>query len=153
MKTTLREQAIQAVKDIDYEALKDMLVRSHTCTTHQWMEVHPDGTISETEEADNNTRHYISYPDKEVANIYNISDANCGCNCDICTLYNHFESLTKEEFLDIHNEDDLEYCKDYTREQAIYDVCTDNGACPEDIREWMLYVIEEIEYGYFDDEQ
>lgn len=150
---TIRQQAIEFVKKLDDEVLKNMLISSHTSTTHQWMQVYPDGSVSKTEEADNNTRHYVSYPDKEVANIYNISNANCGCNCDICTLYNHFESLTKEEFLDIHNEDDFDYCNTYTREEAIYDYCTENGAYPEDIREQMLYAINEIEYGYFEDEK
>ena len=137
---------------MDFDELKKMMVKSHTSTTRQWVEVYPDGTINQAEEADNNTTHWISYPEKAVANIYTISNANCGCNCDICIMYKHFEGLCKEEFIEAYGEDDWEYCNDNSLEQAIYDYSTDNGVFPSDIRDAMLEAIDDIEFGYFDDE-
>ena len=147
---TNREKAKEFVNKMTTEDLEDFIVRGHTSQTHEWVECLPDGSIHETEEADNNTRHYISYPDTEVENIYDISRANCGCNCDICTMYKHFEGLDEDEFEDAYGRDMLDYCKTYTIEQAILDEC---GEFTKDVMYEMLDAIDEIPYGYFDDEK
>lgn len=149
MSMKARELAKEQVRNYSTDYLNDIIVRGHTSETHEWVECLPNGSIHETEEADNNSRHYVSYPDKEVENIYNISDANCGCNCDVCTMYKHFEGLDEDEFIDAYGKDMLDYCKTYTLEQAILDEC---GEFTEDVRYEMLDAIDNIPYGYFNNE-
>lgn len=150
---TIREQAKENVHKLSNDTLNDWAVSEHTSNTHRWVEVHPDGQVSETEEADNNSSHWIDYPNKEVASIYEISTASCEpCNCDICCMYRHYEDCDgdKEEFLYSHSEEDLEYCQENTLEQALRD--NDSLKSASDIRDEMLDAIDEIYYGYFDDE-
>ena len=151
---SLRHKAIEFVEEMDDEKLDDMVVRAHDGSTHQWMQCFPDGTVSETEEVDNNTTHWIDYPDKAVANIYNICPASAGaCSCDTCTMYRHFEDMSKEVFIDRYSEEDWDYCNRTSLDDAILESERDNdGLCGGDIREEMISAIEEIEYGYFDDE-
>lgn len=140
---------------MDIDELNDMVVRSHDMSTHQWVECMPNGTVHETEEADNNTSHWIDYPNKEVAAIYNICSASGeACNCDICTMYRHFEDMDKEEFIERYSEDDWNYCNETSLDDAILDFERNNGGLTgEDIREQMIAAIEKIEHGYFDDEE
>lgn len=148
---TIREKAKENVQNLDYDTLNDWAVSAHTSRTHRWVEVHPDGDVSETEEADNNTTHWVDYPNKEVASIYEISAESCEpCNCDICCLYQDYEDGDKEEFLCGHSEEDWEYCQENTLEQALRD--NDSLKSASDIRDEMLDNIDEIYYGYFDDE-
>ncbi len=148
---TIREKAKENVQELSYETLHDWAVSEHTSRTHRWVEVHPDGDVSETEEADNNTTHWVDYPNKEVASIYEISAESCEpCNCDICCLYQDYEDGDKEEFLCGHSEEDWEYCQENTLEQALRD--NDSLKSASDIRDEMLDNIDEIYYGYFDDE-
>lgn len=150
---TIREKAKAYVESLDYKTLNDWAIKDHTSQTHMWVQVYPDGQVSETEEADNNTTHWIDYPDKEVLSVYEISTASCEpCNCDICCMYRHYEDCDgdKEEFLYSHSEDDWDYCQENTLEQALRDC--DYLKSTSDIREEMLDAIDEIYYGYFDDE-
>ena len=153
--SSARQRALDAVHDWDDDELDDMIVRFHTNYTHQWVECYPDGTVSETEEADNNTTHWVKYPKKAVASIYNICDAGGSCcDCDICTMYRHFEDMDKEEFIESYSEEDWDYCNENSREEAILVFERDNdGLSSEGIREQMIDAIKEIEYGYFDDEE
>lgn len=151
---SLRHKAIAFVEEMTDDELDDMVVRSHDGTTHQWMEVEPDGTVHETEEIDNNTTHWIDYPTNEVPSIYNIcSESAEACSCDICTMYRHFEDMDKEEFIESYSEEDWDYCNETSLDDAILEFERDNGGLTgEDIREQMITAIEELEYGYFDDE-
>lgn len=151
---SLRRKAIEYVEEMSDEELDDMVVRSHDMSTHQWVECEPDGTVHETEEADNNTSHWIDYPNEEVATIYEICRESAGrCNCDTCTMYRHFADYDKDEFVDRYSEDDWDYCNNTKLEEAILDYERENdGLTGEGIREQMMDAIEEIEYGYFDDE-
>ena len=149
----LREKAIESVRQISDNQLKQVLIDSHLCMNHKWVCVYPDGSISETEEADNNTTHWVSYPEKEVVNIYTISTATCEpCNCDICVEFRHFERLDKQEFIEAYGEDEWNYCNETELENAILEYCRDNGISQYDIVDEMIDNIEGIEYGYFDDE-
>lgn len=151
---SLRRKAIEFVENMDDNDLRDMVVRGHDMRTHQWVECFPDGSVSETEEADNNTTHWIDYPNKAVATIYSICRAGCGCNCDICTMYSDFGSMEKDEFVERYSEDDWDYCNDNSLDEAILEYKRNNdGLSGEDIREQMIDAIEEIEHGYFDDEK
>lgn len=151
---SLRHKAIAFVEDMSDAELDDMVVRSHNGSTHQWMEVEPDGTVHETEEVDNNTTHWVEYPTKEVAAIYNIcSESAEACSCDICVMYRWFSVEDKEEFIDRYSEEDWDYCNENSLDDAILEFERDNnGLCGEDIREQMIDAIKEIEYGYFEDE-
>lgn len=147
-----REKAIQQVKHIGYDYLRILVIKSHDTNSHKWMEVTPGGKVRKAEEADNNSAHYVSYPDKPVASIFNINDESCElCNCDICTMYRRFED-GKEAFIQDYGytEEDWDYCNETSQDDAIVD---NGGLDGEGIREQMIDAIEEIEYGYFDDEE
>ena len=153
---SLRRKAIEyVVEGMSDDELNDMVVRSHDRTTHQWMECYPDGSVSETEEVDNNTTHWIDYPNKAVAAIYNIcSESAESCSCDICTMYRHFEDMDKDEIIERYSEEDWDYCNATSLDDAILEFESENGGLAgEDIREQMITAIEGIEYGYFDDEE
>lgn len=152
--SSARQRALDAVYEWDVYDLDDMVVRAHDMSTHQWVECEPDGDVHETEEVDNNTSHWIDYPNKEVACIYTICQERAGvCNCDICTMYRHFEDMDKEEFIERYSEDDWNYCNEHSLDDAILDFEHENdGLNREDIREQMVDAIKGIEYGYFDDE-
>lgn len=153
---TIRQQAIQTIKDMDYSDLEALVVKSHDTNSHKWMEVTPGGKVRQAEEADNNSAHYINYPDKEVASIFNINDESCeACGCDICTMYRHAED-GKEAFIEDYGytEDEWDYCNETSHDDAIVEYELINGGLDgESIREQMIEAIENIEHGYFDDEQ
>lgn len=152
--SSARQRALDAVYEWDVDELNDMIVRSHGANSHKWVECMPDGTVHETEEADNNTSHWLDYPNKEVATIYEICQERAGyCNCDICTMYRWFADEDKEEFIERYSEEDWNYCNETSLSDAILDFERENdGLTGEAIREQMIDAIEEIEYGYFDDE-
>lgn len=152
---TIRQQVIEAIENFDRETLRNMAIREHTAQTHQWVEVHPAGDVTEAEEADNNTTHWVTYPDKAVASIYEISKATGEkCNCDACTMYNDYLLAVKyddkESFIETYSEEDWEYCKSHTIEDVLDDYEVLKGI--EDIRDEMLEAVEAIQFGYFDDE-
>ena len=150
---TMRQKAIDYVNNMSAEELDGLLVEAHEYRTHKWMEVYPNGNVYETEEPDNLTRHYIKYPTKEVANIYDIrQERGESCGCEICSMYRDFKDMDKEEFVDSYSEEDWNYCNKYEREDAIIYYEHDNDSCGEDIRKHMLSAIDQIYYGYFDDE-
>lgn len=153
--SSARQRALDAVHDWDDDELDDMVVRGHTGSTHQWVECCPDGSVWKVEEADNNTTHWIDYPNKAVASIYDICRAGGSrCDCDICTMYRHFEDMDKEEFIESYSEEDWDYCYENSLKEAILVFERDNdGLSGEGIREQMIDAIKEIEYGYFDDEE
>ena len=148
---TKREKAIQFINSLPEEYFIRLVVRSHDNVNHEWIEVQPDGSVNEAEEPDNNTTHWIKYPDKEVAAIYNIHDESAEpCNCDVCTMYRHFEYFSKEEFIERYNENDWNYCNDATRAEAILEDA--DSLSKLSIQDTMIDGIKSIEYGYFDDE-
>lgn len=120
----------------------------HTSHNHIWIEVYPDGKVYQTEEVDMNTSHYLSYPDEEVQSILEI--ANCQyCDCDACASYkqSHDDDMDDQSFYDHwgYNKEDVDedfaqHLKDY----EYYDY---------DMAENALNAIDEIPYGYFDDEE
>lgn len=150
---TNREKAIQYVKELDDDFFSDLIVRSHNNQTHKWIEVYPNGNVHETEEADNNTSHWVEYPKKEVECIYDIHQESCeACSCDTCYEYRNFEELSKEEFIEEYSEEAWNYWQKYGLESALLDVAHDNGVYEEDIRDEIIRNIENIYHGYFDDE-
>ena len=152
---TLRQNAIQQVKDMENSYLMRLVVKSHSTNSHKWVEVTPDGNVHEAEEADNNTTHWIEYPNKEVASIFNINNESCeACGCDICVMYRHAED-GKEAFIEDygHTEEEWAYCNETSQDEAIIEYELDNGGLDgEGIREQMIEAIEEINFGYFNDE-
>ncbi len=151
MKT--REKAINAINNLDADVLKEYLIGSHSTRSHRWVEVEPDGEVHQTEECDNYSTHWIDYPHKEVAEIYEISRNSAEpCSCAMCREYRDFKSMDKEDFVESYSQDSYEYWRDTDIDTALYDFETDNGRFPEDIREEMIDAVDGIEYGYFDDE-
>lgn len=155
MKTiSIREQAIETINNMDEQYFTDLVVRGHKTHSHEWVEVLPNGTIKEAEEADNNSSHYISYPDKEVANIYDIHQQSAEkCGCEVCRMYRDFNELTKEEFVENWNKDIYDYVSSTDYEDAIMEDAHDNDIYEDDVRQQMVDAVEEIAFGYFDDEE
>ena len=151
--TTMRQKAIDFVNNMSDEELDRLLVCGHDTNSHKWVEVYPNGDVNETEEADNNTTHWIDYPKKQVACIFNICYESAeSCNCPVCRLYNDFETLNHNAFYELYSEKDWDYCNEHSRFDSIIDSEHDEGNYSESIREQMLEAISEIEYGYFNDE-
>lgn len=157
-KTMIRKEAIEKVKSM-IEVEKDLLNRwleaSHTSNTHQWVEVYPDGDICEAEEFDMNTRHYIDYPDQEVPIIYEIANTSSGyCDCDACICYEHIQdvkrgNITEEQFEHWHGFKFSE-CRNDSLVQLLHNYAFNLSW--QDVEDDMVSAIEDIPYGYFDDE-
>ena len=151
---TLRAKAIEAIENMTEEYLTSIIVRSHDTNSHLWVEVLPDGTVKEAEEADNNSAHYISYPDKEVASVYDIHQESAeDCNCDVCVAYTHFGEMDKDEFIERYSEEEWEYINETDYEDAVIEQAHDSDIYEDDIRDEMLEAVESIPFGYFDDEE
>lgn len=150
---TNREKAKAQIQNFSEEYLTEIITAPHTSLTHRWIEVGADGIVHEAEAADNNTEHYISYPDLPVAIVYNICDAAGElCGCDDCVMYRRYEDFSEEEFVERYDEDTLEYCKSHTHQESLLETANDNGISGEVIQREMLAHLEEIPYGYFSDE-
>lgn len=150
---TYRQQAIDTVKSWKKEYLSELIVRSHNDLNHEFIEVYPDGKVYDTEEPDNNTTHWVSYPSKSVEIIYQIHYESCeACNCDVCHMFREYDHLDEDEFLNVYGAEALSYCKSMTRDEAILSAAHDNGDYEEDIRDNILSTLENIHYGYFEDE-
>lgn len=153
MKTN-RQKALDYIKDMKIDVLEQYLIDGHKTNSHRWVEIEPDGNVHDTEESNNNNSHWIDYPNKEVASIYEVCRESAEpCNCDMCTEYRHFNEMSKEEFIESYSEDSYEYWESRTLDEALLEYEIDNGRDAEDIRDEMLEAIDEIEYGYFDDEE
>lgn len=151
---SLREQAIESIENEDDDFFRDIVLKGHETNSHKWLQCYPDGSISETEEADNNTRHYINYPDTEVANIYDIARESCeSCGCDTCIAYRDFNEIEKDEFVEKWDEDTWDYCHDTRYEDALVDDFYNAGGSFGDIKADIIDAIKAIKNGYFDDEK
>ena len=134
MKTS-KIKAIEFIENLDNDYIRSLIVKSHKTNSHEWVEVLPDGTVKEAEEADNNSCHYISYPDKEVANIYDIHQQSAEkCGCEVCRMYRDFNELTKEEFVENWNKDIYDYVSSTGFEDAIIEDAHDNDIYEDDVR-------------------
>ena len=150
----IRDRAIKEVKNWEDDYLTELLIRSYLNHSHEWIEIETDGTIHEAEEADNNTTHWIDYPNKEVANIYNIHMESAeACNTEVCILYRDFEKMDKESFIDRHSLEEWEYVNDTDFKEAVIDELHCNSVFEDDVREEIVENIRNIEIGYFDDEK
>lgn len=157
MKTmTMRENAINSVKNITDETIQNWWERSHT-PYYEWVECHPDGNIHETAEPDGNTRH-TDLDGNPIERVYTIASGEY-CDCDICTQYNRFNNIEDEEDIARFNEDFGQGSYDTWKndwegdfQTAITDYNHENGVYEEDVREEMVKAIQSLPYGYFDDE-
>ncbi len=147
-----RQLAIKQVNEMDDDYFWELIVRGHETESCEWIEVNPSGHVHETSESDNYTRHFIEYPDKEVADIFtiHIDCAEAYCRCDLCMMYQNFRNMPKEEFIDSYSEDEYEYVSITSLEEAILDMS--EISC-DNVRSEIIENIEKIAYGYFDDEK
>lgn len=121
---------------------------SHQSQNHIWIECMPDGSVYQTEEADMQTRHYIDYPDEEVANILDIAICQY-CDCDACASFNQ---STDPDIDDVEFESRWGYkredvCGDFAQHLKDYEMFN------YDLADAAVKAIDEIPYGYFDDEE
>lgn len=144
---TLRNTAKEAAMQLITDNLDTYNEWAHRCHTHVWIEVHPDGSVHQTEEANMQTCHYIDYPDNEVASILDI--ARCEyCDCDGCASYN-------QAFDDEIDGEEFEERWGYPRKDVDQDFAQHLKDCElydYDMADNALAEIDEIPYGYFDDE-
>lgn len=150
----IRDRAIKEVKNWEDDYLTELIFRSYLNHSHEWIEIETNGTIHEAEEADNNTTHWIDYPNKEVANIYNIHMESAeACNTEVCILYRDFEKMDKESFIDRHSLEEWEYVNDTDFKEAVIEELHCNSVFEDDVREEIVENIRNIKIGYFDDEK
>lgn len=151
-------QQIQALSD---KKINNWVVAQHHSSTHRWVEVYPNGDIVITEEADDNTSHYIDYPDTEVACLYEIASSNSwNCGCDTCAMYEQYWELDndeysadakeelREEFIEKWGEEMLEYCEHNEWGDVILEEADINA---DDIRELMYQALNDIDDDYWED--
>lgn len=124
---------------------------SHTGNTHVWLCAGEDGDVWETEEADMQTNHYYDYPNNPIANILNICSCDSGyCDCDACLSWRDLEddNISDEEFEQRwgceRDKKELEY--------GFASWLRDWDAYYADYAQDVIDAINDIEYGYFDDE-
>ena len=152
---TNRAIAKDNINSFTGKELTEMMIENHlNSRTHKGVEVYPDGEVHVAEEADNNTMHYIDYPNKPVESIYEItSSTGSVCDCDVCAEHGQFLEMDKDEFIREYGEDSYEFWQTTSLEDALADYTHDAGVYEDDIRQDMLNAIDEIEYGYFEDEK
>ena len=150
---TIREQAKQAIENYDYNEINRLIAYTHTSHNSHWIEVHTNGVVSEAEEADNNTRHYIEYPNKPVERLYTFHTFASVCDCDICTMFRVYDRYSTEEFIEKWGEDNYRWLQDTSLEDAIVEFESNNGYHASDVIEAMLEALDAIPYGYFNDER
>lgn len=120
---------------------------AHLSHNHIWIEAMPDGTVHETEEASMQTSHYISYPDEPIAEILTISRCQY-CDCDACASWHqaHDKDVSDEEFEErwgFTKEDVGDDFASHLRDYEMYNY---------DLEDTAMTAIDNIEYGYFNDE-
>lgn len=156
---TAREKALAYVHSYDQEYLSDLIVRGHSTHSHEWLAVEPDGVVHEIEDSDNSTRHYVNYPDKPVKNIYDIHSQSAeSCNCDVCSMYRRYEdvvdgAMDEEDFIKTYGAGAYERCENNSLESAILDKSHDEGVYESDVHDKIIEAINNIPYGYFEDEE
>lgn len=150
---TIREQTKQAIENYDYNKINRLIAYTHTSHNSHWIEVHTNGVVSEAEEADNYTRHYIEYPNKPVEELYTFHTFASVCDCDICTMFRVYDEYSTEEFIEKWGEDNYSWMQDTSLEDAIVEFESNNGYHASDVIEAMLEALNAIPYGYFNDER
>lgn len=145
---TIRETAKENATELISENIDRYNELAHLSHNHIWLEAYPDGNVTEAEEPDNNTTHWIDYPTKEVASILTIAKCEY-CDCDACASWRQSsdDDITDEEFESRWGFSKEDVGNDFARHLRDYD------AYDGDIEYNALVAIDEIEYGYFDDEQ
>lgn len=151
---TIRELLKQSISNIEYSTIQDWWVENHTSCSEQWVEVYPDGSWHVAEEASSNTSHYIEYPNKPVASIYEIANSSSQyCDCWVCKCWDDYnnDEITDEEF-----EEEYEFTRgdmeNDTFESLVVEYNHNNDVYESEVIDEMLEAIDNIEYGYFDDE-
>lgn len=147
-KRTLRETAKANAITLIEANLDTYNEWAHNHHTHIWLEAWPDGEVHQTEEASMQTTHWLDYPNHPVATILEI--ARCEyCDCGACASFDDASNpnITNEEFEEKwgYSREDVsgsfaQHLKDY----EVYDF---------DMVDRALAAIDDIEFGYFDDEE
>lgn len=126
----------QVREKITYELAKEWAILLHTGSTEILL-VYPDGDLIKGW-LDQNS--WIVYEGKYVEHLTRVRLNNVSCNCDCCHEY-HLRSEDPEERWTV--EDYEEHLSDYVDET--------NEA--DELRNRMLDALDEIDYGYFEDER
>lgn len=150
---SLRDLAISKTISIceDDDTLDRYNELSHTGNTHIWLCAGCDGDVWETEEADMQTGHYYDYPHEPIANILDICTCDSGyCDCDACVSWRDLEddNISDEEF-------ERRWGCERDKKELEYGFASwlrDWDEYYSDYAQDAINNINEIEYGYFDDE-
>lgn len=155
MKSTLRENLKNSLTSISDSIIQDWWVDKHTACSCKWVEVYPNGTWAVTEEVSANTTHWLDYPNKQIESIYHICDSSSQyCDCWVCTLNRDYdnEEMTDEEF-EQEYEFTRESIKDDSFKQLVADYYHNKDVYECQVRDELINAVDNIEYGYFDDEE
>ena len=145
---TLREIAKENAAKIIDENLDRYNELSHLSHNHIWLEAMPDGTVHETEEASMQTYHYVKYSEQPVADILTIASCQY-CDCDACASYKQAfdDDVSSEDFSEKWGYDRTDVDPDFATHLRDYEMYN------YDFEQDALDAIDDIDYGYFDDEQ
>ena len=143
----IREIAKKNVENFVDENLDRLNELTHASHNHLWIEVYPDGSVNLAEEASMQTSHWIEYGKKAVASVLEVATCQY-CDCDACLSYKqaHDDDVDEEEFHDRWGYSKEEVGNDFSshlRDLESYDY---------DMPDKAMAAIDQIEYGYFDDE-
>ena len=124
---TIRETVLSK---IDWELARNWIVKQCcNSVSYETLEVNPDGTLDEREEPSSNSWHTGTYV---LTHTYGVP-----CNCDWCAEWDRNEGGVQEE---------------YSSKEEFIEMCIDNG-CDGSIVDCIKERVEEIPYGFFDDEK
>lgn len=153
---TIREKVKAEIEKLAEQKHEVWCVQRHRSHIHQWVEVYPDGTVCEAEEADDRTKHYLKYPNRPVATLLEIASSISGyCDCDVCCAIKWYgeylrNEMDAEEFSQLTGYDAAEF-----DEHSFYELYEDHELATSELDyvEEMIDALESIEYGYFHDEE
>lgn len=139
---TLREIAKDNAREFINGNIETLNVLSHRSHNHIWVEVLPDGTVHLAEEASMQTYH---------ANGVNVLDiARCEyCGCDACASYDQaFDGdIDNEGFARSWGFDRQDVEEDFFQHLRDFDFVY------YDFENDVIAEIDNVEYGFFDDEK
>lgn len=146
--------------EIDFKMAKDWAIKSHCSNLCERLEVLPNGELMETAEPSDNTWHTIKGTTEPLRGLYRIYNS-CGCNCDWCADYDRYENrienpddCTEEELAEAKEQLSFnEETKDYDSKEDYFSYWIADTDEVSNVLDRMEENLEDIPYGYFDDEE
>lgn len=143
---------------ITYKLCKDWAIRSHISTLCERLYVYPDGSLSESQEPSDNTWQVLRSTNTTVEYLIKMYNSS-GCNCDACAQYDEAEYIILHQ--DDYNDNAIIDAKaelswdtgNYLSKYEWYDLWIGDTDEISNITDSMTEALDNIPYGYFDDEK